>query len=206
MIILNNIVETPMERQIRLYTIKSPVERAYIEQQFSMLPQINDPSVKLMFDRCMALYNSYNDQNLIQYTLNTMGDAAARNAGVAVYFTDNLSVMRAMQNTMQRYMMANPVVRNLYHKQRCDGYSGSYVDNDYGVSGENHDEYRAINNGIVKETEDGWQYVNYMDVYDENGNEKLSASDKFKILSVWDVANAFINAGEDPTDKYCGKL
>lgn len=195
-----------MERQIRLYPIKSPIERAYIEQQFSMLPQIHDPSVKLMFDRCMSLYNSYNDPNLISYTLSTLGDAAARNAGVNVYFTDNLSVMRAMQTTMQRYMMANPVIRNLYHKQRCDGYSGSYIDTDYGVSGENHEDYRMINNGIVRENDDGWQYTNYFDILDENGNEKLTASEKFKILSVWDVANAFIKAGEDPTDKYCGKL
>lgn len=53
---------------------------------------------------------------------------------------------------MQRFIMADPVIRELYHKKRIDGWSDTYVDNYPKVIGPDHLDYRIVKHGIVERT------------------------------------------------------
>lgn len=60
-----------------------------------------------------------------------------------------LEELRSAQSQMQRYLMADPDIRRSYHRQECDGYSATYVDNAPGMVGIWHQEYRDVTNGYV---------------------------------------------------------
>lgn len=115
--------------------------------------------------------------------------------------------IQSAQSEMQRWIMSNPYVREIYHDQRCDGYSDSYVDLDPGKIGDNHYDYRRVMNGIVQETDDGdIRWVEYSEDL-RDGDSELHINQQAAILQTWDVVEMFFKAGhQDPTDPYGGTL
>lgn len=107
---------------------------------------------------------------------------------------------------MQRWIMAEPTVRELYHAQGCDGYSESYVDMNPGCIGEAHYDYRRVMNGIVQDTAEEWQATFYMDDLHE-GDRELTLDEQVDILNTWDVVRHMLKHGkEDPTSPFGGSL
>lgn len=107
---------------------------------------------------------------------------------------------------MQRWLMAEPTVRELYHQQRLDGWSDTYVDHAPGKVGEDHYEWRRVNSGIVKFTDDGW----YCDEYSEElyePDDELSHSDQVRIMRSQDwlkalALQAMKDSTTDPTNAW----
>jgi len=100
---------------------------------------------------------------------------------------------------MQRFIMANPMVRQLYHDQRCDGYSGTYIDVQPDATKEDHYDYKRVMNGIVQQDGDGTMfYTQYMDQL-HHGDKELALAEQVSILDTWEIAEMFIKAGNDPT-------
>lgn len=118
------------------------------------------------------------------------------------------SVQQAGQQ-MQRWIMANPTVREMFHQQRCDGYSNQYVDIAPNSIGKDHYDWRLVNTGLVNETPDDpdheWSCVNHLD---ESADDVfLSLPEKLEILSTWDfISKLMVPGKEDPTSPYCDKL
>lgn len=102
---------------------------------------------------------------------------------------------------MVRWIMASPTIRNLYHQQRCDGYSGRYIDVQPNKRGVEHDDYRILMSGMLVETENDWEittWANDIDHVDDN----LSFEDKVVVLDAIELAEAAISQGIDPTSKW----
>jgi hypothetical protein len=115
-----------------------------------------------------------------------------------------------MQNaslTMQRWIMAEPTVRTLFHKQLCDGYSDTYVDMYPGRVGEDHYDYRRVMNGVVVPHEErGGDATTYMEDLIPDDVE-LDLNDQIDIISSWQFIQAKVaERNEDPTSKYNGTL
>ncbi len=117
-----------------------------------------------------------------------------------------LTALQTAPPTMQRWIMANPVVREMYHQQRCDGYSDTYVDMHPGVIGKDHYDYRRAMHGMMVDEDDGWKVTFYLDDL-VDGDRELVLSEKTDILNTWDIVSAIMKAGkEDPTSVYGSKL
>lgn len=108
---------------------------------------------------------------------------------------------------MQRWIMAEPTYRQMFHDQRCDGFSNSYVDMEPGVVGEAHYDYRRVMDGLlVDDEEEGWSMTHYIEDLRE-GDVDLELDEQLTILSVWDVVAMHAKAGgEDPGSVYGDKL
>ncbi len=109
---------------------------------------------------------------------------------------------------MQRWIMAEPTTRKLYHQQRIDGYSDSYVDLEPGRIGEEHYDYRRVMDGIlvVQETDDEeattWTATTYMEELLPDDVD-LELDQQMDILKAWDWLRAHIaQRGDDPTSRY----
>ena len=108
---------------------------------------------------------------------------------------------------MQRWIMAEPTIRALYHQQRCDGYSDTYVDVAPGEIGDDHYDYRRATNGMVQEREDGSWFANCY--YDEllPEDRELAIDEQVDIQTTWAAVVAAIRKGkEDPTSRYNADL
>ena len=103
--------------------------------------------------------------------------------------------------------MANPVVRQTYHEQKCDGYSDTYIDNQPSAIKETHYDYRRVMDGVVVDKDnDGWSVKFYPDDL-HDGDRELVHGEKVDILHSWDIIEMFMKAGDkDPTSQYGAAL
>lgn len=108
--------------------------------------------------------------------------------------------------TMQRWVMALPDIRKLYHQQQCDGYGETYRDIDPGMSGEQQYDYRRVMDGFVEVTDDGWEATQYFEDLIE-GDRDLLLEEQSDIMSTWSrVRQAIHERDEDPTSKWNATL
>lgn len=113
---------------------------------------------------------------------------------------------------MQRYIMANPTVRQLYHQGKIDGYSDTYADRDPGLRADDHYDYRRVMNGIIVESEQEdpdlttWTATSWWDDIDEADSELLPEQ-QFDILDTWDTCEELLESStEDFTSVYGGDV
>lgn len=104
---------------------------------------------------------------------------------------------------MQRWIMANPVLRKAWQAGYCHGYGNDYVDLEPGAIDWLHTDYAKVNNGIQSLNDDG-NYVSttYSQAYNDDGLEELSFREQQDILHTWEAAEYFFGLGEeDPTSQ-----
>lgn len=124
-----------------------------------------------------------------------------------IHVMSDIGAMQNAKSVMQRWLMAEPTVRNLYHSQQCDGYSDSYVDIHGKVVGEDHYDYRRVMHGVVVEDDDGdWKATSYLeDLLPED--HELHLDEQMDILDSWEHLKAKIRAKkEDPTSRWNADL
>jgi len=128
-----------------------------------------------------------------------------------IYSIDTLEECRLAKPIMQRYIMAEPTLREIYHRQMCDGYSDSYVDIWPTLKGQDHPDYRKVMSGAVQlidekgNTDKGWRVTMYADDLDE-GDRMLEPDEQFVCRSAWDVVRDAIEQKIDPTNIFGGEL
>jgi uncharacterized protein YbaA (DUF1428 family) len=180
----------------------------YLQNQVSNISTTLTDAGKSFMSNTAELWDKFHGSAAIQ-------SAAAALRRVGSIFQANiispLFEIGSIQNApliMQRYIMAQPDIREAFHKQRIDGYSNDYVDMHPGVIGEDHYDYRRVMNGVIQiDNETGEEKtVHYLD--DSIGDDKdLRLDEQVDIMSTWDIVSSLMKYGErDPTDTYNGKL
>jgi hypothetical protein len=108
---------------------------------------------------------------------------------------------------MQRVVMANPVVRQMYTQQRVEGYEGSYIDAYPGTIRDNHYDYQRVMNGLVVFNEkDDWSATTYFEELEENDNE-LNLFEQTDVVDSWKHLEALLKQGkDDPTSRWNSSL
>lgn len=147
------------------------------------------------------------------------GDNALRAARAAVRGVQSmwdadviktLTTIAQMQHApvvMQRYIMADPVIRQMFLNQQLDGYSDSYQNIHGQDIGPDHYDYRRLNNGLVEETEEGgWVAWTYFDELVE-GDYELQFDQQLELKdSISNIVREIRKRRDDPTSKYNASL
>jgi len=175
----------------------------YLENSVSSVANLSNTLTEAgqqFFANSREMLNSFTGSQAMQLAraaLNKMNNLFSR---TDIHFISELDKLQNAQPIMQRFIMAQPDVREIYHQQRCDGYSDTYVDMEPGGVGENHYDYRRVMNGIFVADEEGNDKVSiYLDTLHE-GDRELSHDEQTSILKTWEVvANLIKYGGEDPT-------
>lgn len=118
-----------------------------------------------------------------------------------------LEALQTASSYNQRWLMANPVLRNLYLRQECEGYGDQYVNLHGDAIGDRHVDYRRVMDGVVvAKPEVDFYYKTYVDVLAE-GELKLKSPEKVDVLFNWAMAERFVELGEsDPTSQFNAQL
>jgi phage tail protein X len=146
-----------------IYGEQHPANVAYIANQFAN--QSNEFVSEIgrqMYEKTYALYNAINDNPYIQKAQAALRVAVNVMQPDNIYEIHTIDQARLVRPVMQRYIMTEPTIRELYHAQGCDGYSNTYIDRQPGVVGHNHYEYKQVMNGMVV-FNDSEQVINYND-------------------------------------------
>ena len=113
---------------------------------------------------------------------------------------ESLEEFQTADKYSQRWVMANPVIRELYVNEECEGYAGSYENIQGDAIGRAQHDWRRVMTGVLTIPEEG---VPYREFYIDTAafdDVVLSTSAQFDILSNWDRLEKIVELGEeDPT-------
>lgn len=145
-----------------------------------------------------------------------LAKAAARKIN-SLWLNDDIQVLSGMGSfqhaptAMQRWLMTDPVIRELYIKQRCDGYSNSYVNLDGNAIGVDHYDWRRANEGLINldesdDPDDAWRATTYIEDL-RDGDRELDLPEKIMIQrSIENMHDEMLRSGEDPTSIFNADL
>jgi hypothetical protein len=186
-----------------LYGDKRGVITNYLYNQLQQLPASLTDFGRSVYN---GVVNSYNYMTDVFTQSNILNQLNNQNVSVLNNYVQECLDFQSLQNanlTMQRYIMANPTIRQPYIDQNCDGYSSSYVDIFKGQIGKDHYDYRRVTDGMLMSTEDGFE-INYYDETLEVGDKELDFVDKCRVLASWDATDWIVeNCKFDFTNQGC---
>ena len=116
---------------------------------------------------------------------------------------ESLEDCQTASEIMQRWIMAQPHLRQLYLDNRVEGYSDQYENLQGNRVGEEQYDYRRVMTGVQVTPDEGDAYYKlYHDTMPE-GESVLSVTEQINVLSTWSLIDRLIDEGdEDPTSPY----
>jgi hypothetical protein len=194
-----------------IYPEQNPVNQNYFYNQVYAVNQaLNDFGSKFM-QASQHIYEKINDSNVIRAAKAALRYAVGLSHPNAVVYLKTIDELRAAQPVMQRYIMANPVVREMYNQQLIDGYNDTYIDNEPGFMKALHYDFRRVMDSVIQDkVDDEGNYEWVAPQYYEDliaGDRDLDFQEKINILNTWDVIDQFMKSGkEDPTNPFNGTV
>lgn len=210
-VIANVIADAPRNAfDFMIYPEQHPANKAYIVNQLDAYTHLLLDTGKQYFSQAKDMYERINDSTAIRAAKAALRMAKGVVRPNVVTELKDFNDIRSAQPIMQRFIMAQPDIRQLYHDQRIDGYSDTYIDAFPNILGKDHLDFQMVMSGMIEEFvddagEDSWKTTMYaFDV--QEGDIELTFENKVDIRHTWDLALLAIELGEDCTDKSGGRL
>lgn len=188
-----------------LYPEQNPFHADYFHTQVTNFNNVLTDVGQRFMDTAKAVYDRINDSAAAELARRAIRAAKGMFNSNLIVPIFELSDLQMAQPTMQRWVMANPTIRELYHEQRCSGYADSYVDMQPGAIGESHYDYRRVMSNVIQEDAIDWHAKIYFDELHE-GDRELTHHEKFDVLDTWRIVEMFVKQSKDPTDPFGGEL
>jgi hypothetical protein len=189
-----------------LYPQQNQRNDDYIKQTLMNIPTTLVNAGTDLFTRALETYKTINSSEMVTRARNALRAAKGVLSNNTIIPLLDVSSMQSASLFMQRWIMAEPTIRNIYNEQLCDGYSSTYQDMHPGDIGEDHYDWRRVMDGVVQYNEKS----SFVKFYIENlveGDRELIHDEKVDILSTWDIMKMAVSSGmEDPTDPFGGKI
>jgi hypothetical protein len=192
-----------------IYPEKNAGGLQYLKNQFNNFTGVMTNTAQDFIKKSREQFERFNSSAAIEFARNMVKSVI----GTVDVSTDRITTLWEVNHfqcasiPMQRWVMANPEVRELYHRQGCEGYSDTYVDMQPKVKGEEHYDYRRVMDGVMRFDDDkGWFAKIYVeDLVD--GDRDLTHGEKQDVLQTWSKLEYLIAIGkDDPTSPDGGYL
>lgn len=158
--------------------------------------------------------------NTLRNTFEAINNSAAMSRARALYrsarsFFDvddirslfDIEDIQIAKPTMQEYIMAEPTIRDLYHRQLVDGYSGTYVDMAPKTIGWGHKPYdQAMHGVLVEDPENDTLGFGYSLDLDLHVDEQITVLEQQHVHETWNYLREYMKTSKiDPTDCFGGE-
>ena len=184
--------------------------RNYLKEQFNRIGEGISDITRKFYQDSKTIFDKLSNSRARELAKNTLKNSLGLFHPNTILSLGSLDALRNAQAVMQRYIMAEPTIRKLYHQQRCDGYSDTYKDLHPDDIGDNHYDYQRVVHGVVREQEDEdgviRSYTEHFSDVEFSAEEELDFNDQIRILDTWDVVKHFVLRDEDPTNILGGSL
>lgn len=163
--------------------------------------------------RAMGIYEQFSSDNALRHARAALQKVSSYGHRDAIRELKTMSDFQNAPFVMQRYLMSDPFIRDLYHRQQTDGYSKTYNDAEPGMIGRLHSDWRKVDDGWVHDipaTEEdptpSWYFNTHFDEEDPD-DPALNHTQQRIIKSSQDEMREHFLAGEmDPGSQSGGYL
>lgn len=179
-----------------LYGDKSHIVASYIQEQLAHMPAFASSYGQSIQSSIQDSYNYLTNSAIKHNIMQTLHQV---NIDLGESVICELRTFEELQNanlTMQRWLMTDPFMRQLYLDQNIAGYDGTYINVSENRIGDRDYNYQLAMSGVPVELEDGSVRVRFYHAEDEllEGDRKLNHHEKITIQRTW--ANARFIAQE----------
>lgn len=190
-----------------LFPDQNPANLAYFQNQLGQISDTLNEAGRRFMETSREVYERINSSDLAMKARMALRHVKGFFHPNQVVPLEKLEDIMAAQAMMQRFIMAQPDLRAMYHEQRADGYSDTYVDLEPGKIGAAHYDYRRVTDGIIQFADDGsWSAITYSEEL-RAGDRDLSFGEQVDVLGTWDIVRMFVKAGkDDPSNPWGGEL
>lgn len=194
------------------YGMPHPGTMQFLANRFQEVSQSIQTAGNAFMERASQMFEQFSSEDALRLTRATLRRVQTLWQSDQIQLLVDIGQFQHAPEKMQRWVMAQPDVRAMYHAQQLDGYSDSYVDFHAGDIGEVHYDYRRVMDGIVvlnpdadKDTPE-WYADSFLEELLPDDMD-LTVSEQNDILESWQHVAALIRRGtEDPTSRYNAKL
>jgi hypothetical protein len=190
-----------------IYGERNPSTVDFLRGQIESATQMLGQAGRTFYDRALQTFDHFNSNTAINFARNAIQTLTGGNIDTQrVVYLHEIEQLQNATVLMQRWLMANPFVRERYLDQKLDGYSDTYI-NVHGIDvGHAHYDYRRVMNGLMVIDENGVEhFTQYFDELYE-GDRELTLAEKVDIVDSWNAQNVLLKLLEDPTDPAGGQL
>lgn len=171
----------------------------WLQQRSEALMGTVSATTQNWLNKARTFYTTITESDAIQALRNLTAKADLSWKGNNIHYCNSIEQLQAVNPIMQRYIMAEPRIRDLYLNSSVEGYAGSYENYHGDAIGVNHFDYRRVTDEIVMVNEDSYEYTKYYENIPD-GDKELEFFEKVDIIRTWNLANQALDAGEmDPT-------
>lgn len=151
------------------------------------------------FNKAKSFYQTITEVDANQALRNLTAKVDQSWKGNNVHLCHNLQQVQSANPVLQRYLMAEPQLRQLYLDQSCEGFAGSYINFQGDAIGVNQYDYRRVTDGMLMVKEDHVQWNDFYEQIPDNDKE-LELYEKADMIRNWNLVNIALDAGEmDPS-------
>ncbi len=198
---------------------KHPGTMQYISNGMDRLKELVSNSSQAVsstfFKMATSAYDSFHGFAAQQALRNIVKQSEHFHTPNVITRLESLESLQQAPQLMQRFIMAQPQIRQAYYDQKIDGYQDTYYDSTPGVIGDGHYEYDKVMDGWINldkvdevdENKEGdfLLYKTYMHLDPMEDGVALSHQDKLDIKITWDEVLYHLNQGKhDPTSPFGG--
>lgn len=177
----------------------------YVQQQLQSFSDLLTDTGRMFMQQYGNHYASINHSEIARKARKAASDAGQAFDASAIVALETVEQLQNAQYNMQRYIMANPMYRALFHSNRVEGYSDTYVDNAPNDIGESHLDYRRATTGLLVENDDGFRVRIFMDDVDPE-DPPLAHDQRINIARTWGAVEYNVEKGIDIGNKFGGEV
>ena len=164
--------------------------RNNFQENFQRLQEFGSSALNTM----QTLFNHFTSNEYINKARDIALEVGIKNDST-IYPIDCNNIFNAGM-VMAGYIMADPLLWDMYSKFRLNGYNDMFVQQDMDETNPyRKTEYMQVMDGIVDVNDDG-----YTIRWFSHSGDDLSLREKLTVLDAWDCAEFMIEQGIDPTD------
>lgn len=150
-------------------------------------------------NKARSFYQTITESDAVQALRNLTAKADVSWKGNNIHFCNNLDLIQTANPVMQRYIMAEPRLRDMYLNQTVEGYAGSYENYHGDAIGINHYDYRRVTDGMLLVKDDHFEWNDFYENVPDNDKE-LTMFEKVDVIRTWNLVNIALDENEmDPT-------
>jgi hypothetical protein len=178
----------------------------YVKNSYNNYMQVIEPlkqrgNLMHSFDKLSSIHNEVTNNEFLRKVQHIAGIVSNGLQVNNIHLLHTLDEFRNANPTMQKWIMAEPVVREMWKDSLLTGYGDSYVDKHPNVVGRDHPDYRRVMDGMSYIDNDGrLTNTSYLEAVD--ADDILNLSEKLIVLSNWKKAKELALGDYDITDPY----
>lgn len=151
------------------------------------------------FNKARTFYQTITETDAVQALRNLTAKADLSWKGNNVHLCTSIEQIQASNPVLQRYLMAEPNLRQLFLNQSCEGFAGVYNNVHGNAIGVNHYDYRRVTDGMLMVTESQVEWNDFYENIPDNDKE-LELYEKADMIRNWNLVNIALDANEmDPS-------